>query len=151
MLDPEETLQAIRQTLWDKVGIVRNEEQLQKAYKQLLAIEESIKQQGLTTHKEKGTNLISKMKVYNVLTLALMTTKGALIRKESRAAHYREDYPTPDPDFQKNILFVNDKTYSVYPNFRIELCDCTMPSKRIIKGLEQHDEKKRLANYTHHE
>ena len=33
----------------------------------------------------------------NMLLIALLMTKAALAREESRGCHYREDFPGPDP------------------------------------------------------
>src|SRR5207247_923100 len=39
----------------------------------------------------------------NLCVNAGMVARSALLRTESRGAHYRQDYPTPDPVWLKNI------------------------------------------------
>lgn len=44
--------------------------------------------------------------VGNMLLVARLMVEGALWRRESRGAHYRRDYPAPDPAFRKRLVLV---------------------------------------------
>jgi succinate dehydrogenase / fumarate reductase flavoprotein subunit len=43
-----------------------------------------------------GWNLATDLPA--MLTVSRLTTKGAIVRRESRGGHTRDDYPLPDPE-----------------------------------------------------
>ncbi len=87
------------QALMNKnVGIVRTEDSLNAAIAILLEMQEDIK--GIEVNH---TNM---MELKNMLLLSSMVVKAALLRNESRGAHFRSDYPaTDDQNWIKNIIF----------------------------------------------
>ena len=81
----------------EKVGIIRNEENLKEALNQVMEIKRETEGKACTT--------IEQWELVNMLTLAELVIKSALMRKESRGAHYRTDYPhTDDVNFRKNTI-----------------------------------------------
>ncbi len=90
--EQEETISmfnALKQLMWDKVGIIRNEENLISAKENI----EKLKQQFGYTYKCPDRN---SYELRNLLTIADLIVEFALKRKESRGAHYREDFPQKD-------------------------------------------------------
>ncbi len=83
----------MKEIMWDKVAIFRNHEGLDSAVKEL---EELYKKSlDVTVHtKETAANpeLEEAYRVPKMLKVALCVALGALLRTESRGAHYREDY-----------------------------------------------------------
>ncbi|GAX88225.1 succinate dehydrogenase/fumarate reductase, flavoprotein subunit [Lebetimonas natsushimae] len=89
----------LQELMTTKVGVFRDE-------KNLLAAKEKIKE---LRNRYKNIKLDDKSKSYNtdlqeaielghMLDYALFITAGAVERKESRGAHYREDYPKRDDE-----------------------------------------------------
>ena len=59
----------------------------------------------LDSISQKGVNL-RLLELENMITIADLITKAAIIRKESRGTHYRIDYPnTDDQKWLKRISF----------------------------------------------
>ena len=57
---------------------------------------------------------IALIEAVNMLNVALMITKSALARTESRGAHYRTDFPTQDDtDWHRRILIKSDNPSEV--------------------------------------
>ena len=75
--------------MWDKVGIIRNQENLEVAKAEI----ENLKEQFAFTFKCPNR---SHYELRNLLTIAELIVEFAINRKESRGAHYREDYPQKD-------------------------------------------------------
>ena len=95
--DPALILQ-LREILLAGMGIVREEEGMQKALDQVLALKEEAEKdlQGQGT----GRNLRDKNRIH----LAEAMLRSALARRESRGAHYRSDYPEKDEEYRKTAV-----------------------------------------------
>ena len=118
---------AIRETLWENVSIERNDEGLRHTLAELQDLTASLgnlqaasEGTGETInptghiHSVSPTLLqttdVEMVEMINMLNVALMITESALVRTESRGAHYRADFPTrSDTDWHHRILLTQDK------------------------------------------
>lgn len=88
----------MKDIMWEKVAIFRTGEKLQEAVNEL----EELYQHSLNVKvqlKEKNCanpELEEAYRVPRMLKIALCVAYGALLRTESRGAHFREDYPRRD-------------------------------------------------------
>ncbi len=90
---------------YKNAGIVRNQEKLQDLLTVLGEIKEALPKMGLMDHSRVyNTNLIELLKFQNSVVLGEMIVKSALQRKESRGAHYREDFLQMDDAFSKDTV-----------------------------------------------
>ena len=89
------SLAALQGLMWEKVGIVRNGEGLEEAAATLAAWEE-----GLTPPTDRPSYELGNM----VLAGRIMA-EAALMRLESRGAHFRSDFPHQSPAWLKHIVF----------------------------------------------
>src|SRR4030042_1702582 len=93
-------LTSLQSLLWDKVGIVRSGEGLSKAV-DILATWHGL----LSQPTDRPSSELNNM----VLNARLMA-EAALLREESRGAHFRTDFPKPSLNWQKHIIFrTNDQ------------------------------------------
>jgi len=94
--------------MWEKVGIVRNEKDMQTALGELTAIQERTRR--LKTVPDQVFNMEwgEAINLANLTIVAEMVTRSALHRKESRGAHYRSDLPQSDPQWLKRIRMISD-------------------------------------------
>jgi succinate dehydrogenase/fumarate reductase flavoprotein subunit len=86
---PFEVRTEIRNIMWLKAGVIRNEESLKQCFEELLSIHEDLGRVRISSHEE----VIKYSEMLNTLLTALAVTYSALLRKESRGAHFRLDYP----------------------------------------------------------
>ncbi len=82
----ERAEQQLRRTMSEDVGVVRDAGSLRNALATIGALEQGTK---------------GDRRLANMLTTAKLITAAALERKESRGAHFRSDYPTPDERLAK--------------------------------------------------
>jgi succinate dehydrogenase/fumarate reductase flavoprotein subunit len=93
----------IGEVLWEKSGILRDEEGLINAMKSL----QRIRAKNLPEIKaETPKEILETMEVENALWVGEMITRSALMRKESRGAHFREDFPKTDDQNWKGNIFL---------------------------------------------
>jgi L-aspartate oxidase len=84
----------VREIMWEKVGIIRNEQGLREGEERL----------------EKYYNSfwpslkVDEMEIANMLELGLLIIEAAINRRESRGGHFRSDYPLTDGDCQKHCV-----------------------------------------------
>jgi L-aspartate oxidase len=92
---PRLNLSNLQSLLWDKVGIIRSGDSLSEAADILATWQSSLSQP--TDRPSYELN--------NMVLASRLMTEAALLRQESRGAHFRTDFPKPLPDWQKHIVF----------------------------------------------
>jgi succinate dehydrogenase/fumarate reductase flavoprotein subunit len=92
-LHPRKLKEQIQDIMMEDVGVLRNEEGLNKAISYLKKIQEK-ETLVFTIGKSRIMNFewMEALEIGNMLDISMITTEGALFRKESRESHYREDY-----------------------------------------------------------
>ncbi len=97
-VEAPEMIRVLQELMIHNVGIVRNKESLESAMERILLM-----QKELSDVRMKDT---TTMELKNMLFLSKLLVKAALLRKESRGAHFRSDYPeTDNQHWQNNIVF----------------------------------------------
>ncbi len=100
--NPRTVKEDIQSLMWNNVGVVRTGKQMERAQQQLHKYDNnSLKIGGSLKMNER---LINALDVVNIIPTCHMVVASALRRKESRAAHYRTDYPKTVTSWKKNII-----------------------------------------------
>ncbi|MBI4186928.1 MAG: L-aspartate oxidase [Chloroflexi bacterium] len=94
---PAPSLSALQRLLWDKVGIIRDKDGLAEAADILFAW-----QQRLPPPADRPSYELS-----NLVLTARLVTEAALLREESRGAHFRSDFPDRSPKWLRHIVFTS--------------------------------------------
>jgi L-aspartate oxidase len=93
----EELTQRLKRVVWDGAGIVRSNQHLQTALDQIKSIAKEAEDISPLTP--------ATIELKNMITVALLIVRSAMLRKESRGLHYNEDYPeTDDKNFLKDTI-----------------------------------------------
>lgn len=89
------SLASLQGLMASKAGIVRDGQALEQAANTLAAWEKmAVKPTDRPTHE-----------LANLIMTGRLLTEAALIREESRGAHYRSDFPKTSPSWQRHIVF----------------------------------------------
>ncbi len=92
--DVQHALTQIKKVMSEHLGVVRDQDGLLTAYKTILELRDK---------------RISSLALENMLITAQIITKAALLRKESRGAHRRNDFPDPRlEDAHRRFLKLDD-------------------------------------------
>ena len=86
---------ALQQLLWDNIGVIRDEEGLAQAADLL-----STWQKSLPLPTDRTTYELN-----NMVLNARLIAEAALLREESRGAHFRSDFPQSLQEWQRHIVF----------------------------------------------
>ncbi len=99
-------IRRLRETMYRYVGVIRDKEGLEKAQKDISNLEEQAKNDlKIVPGKIFNYDQIHAFELFNMLELCDAVVKAALMREESRGAHYRSDYPNPNnKQWLKNIV-----------------------------------------------
>jgi L-aspartate oxidase len=97
---PSLNLPNLQSLMWDKVGIIRSGEGLEEAAGILATWENLLSQPSDRPSYE----------LNNLVLCARLVTEAALLRKESRGAHFRVDFPQTSPEWQRHIVFRKNAT-----------------------------------------
>ena len=96
---PKSVRDSLKESLWQKAGILRDKEGLEDALMWL----ENVKSTDVAIEDMVG--LVRFLEFQNMRLVAEMVCRGALLRTESRGSHFRTDYPEENSDWLKNIVF----------------------------------------------
>jgi fumarate reductase (CoM/CoB) subunit A len=110
------------ETMWADVAIIRNEDGLKSALNKI----EELKIKSLDMKVPEGSgynkNLLDALEIENMLTIASLVTQSALVRRESRGSHYREDYPQKDDRWDRSIVLNKNKDFSYLKRGSKSIC-----------------------------
>ena len=94
----EQAEMTLRRTMTAEIGVIRDEQYLTHALSTITTLEKENK---------------SDRRLANMLTTAKLIAVAALRRKESRGAHFRSDYPTPDERLAKRSFLTLAKAEEI--------------------------------------
>lgn len=107
--DPTEIKNEIKNIMWEYVSIIRTEEGLNIALYKINELENKTKNLKIPNINEYNNKLINGLEIINMIEICKLIIQSALLRTESRGAHYREDYPEKDEDWEKSIVLRKNK------------------------------------------
>jgi succinate dehydrogenase / fumarate reductase flavoprotein subunit len=103
---PFQVQQDLQEMMQDLVGIVRREAEMLRALEGLAALRQRSARARVTGNREYNPGWHTALDLHFLLTVSEAITRCALVRKESRGGHFRDDYPALSPRFGKVNLVV---------------------------------------------
>jgi succinate dehydrogenase / fumarate reductase flavoprotein subunit len=133
---PYQIQQDLQVMMQDLVGIVRREEEMQRALEELARLWERARRVRVTGNREYNPGWHTALDLENLLTVSEAITRAALVRKESRGGHFRDDFPDKVARFGKVNLVVRQG-----PDGQMQLEEAPIPEmpaelKQIIEEMK---------------
>ena len=108
-IKPQEFKENIKNLMWEKVAIVREEKTLNEALKELQKMQENLDKLDVGDKKQYNTELVTALEVINMVEICILTVKSAILRRESRGAHFRSDFPETIDMWKRSIVINKEK------------------------------------------
>ncbi|MFE9425375.1 fumarate reductase/succinate dehydrogenase flavoprotein subunit [Kitasatospora sp. NPDC006697] len=96
--------QELQQTMNDLVGIIRRSGEMKQALERLGALRERAERVGVEGHRQFNPGWHLALDLRNMLLVSECVARAALLRRESRGGHTREDWPAMDRDWRRSNL-----------------------------------------------
>jgi succinate dehydrogenase/fumarate reductase flavoprotein subunit len=111
-------IKSLKKMMWQKAGIVRSPDDLEKALAQI----ENFRSESLKCRIAIPKDLMHNIGLQNMLLLSEMVCRSALLRTETRGSHCRSDYPQEDnANWLKNIVIRKEKDDMVLDMHPVQL------------------------------
>ena len=94
----------LQDLMQDRVGIVRNQEQLESGLEGVLALRERSAGVRVDGNRSWNPGWHTALDLPNLLLVSEAVARTAALRKESRGAHFREDHPGKDDHWGRTTL-----------------------------------------------
>jgi len=107
-IKPKEFKNNIKKLMWEKVSIVRDEKTLNEALAELQKMQKDLENLDVGNQRQYNADLVTALEVINMVELCILIVKSAILRRESRGAHYRSDFPESKNEWKKSII-INKK------------------------------------------
>jgi len=95
----------LQETMQDLVGIVRIESEMRQALDAIGKLSTRTERAGIAGNREYNNGWHTAIDIGNMMIVSEAITRAALLRKESRGAQFRDDFPDKDSEWGKyNIV-----------------------------------------------
>lgn len=101
---PWELREELGKVMWERVGIVRSGAKLRQALTEISSLGQRSEQMAVSGGRAFNLTWQQALDMRNLLAASELIARSALMREDSRGAHYREDFPQIDQaNWLKNI------------------------------------------------
>jgi succinate dehydrogenase / fumarate reductase flavoprotein subunit len=97
----------LQETMQDLVGIVRVESEMQQALDAIGQLHARAERTGIAGNREYNNGWHTAIDIGNMMIVSEAITRAALLRKESRGAQFREDFPNKDSEWGKYNIVIS--------------------------------------------
>jgi len=118
------------------VGIVRQEKEMLLALDGIQKLKERSKHVGVSGNREYNPGWHTAIDLSNLLTVSEMVAKAALQRKESRGAHFRDDYPAKDDKLGSFNIVIRKAATGEMEVTQLPIPEMPQELKQIIEEMK---------------
>jgi len=109
---------ALRDTMWENCGVVRAEGRLTRGLQRIAELKEQACDVDVRPSSEGYKDLVIALDLHRGLVVAEATLLGAQMRRESRGAHARSDFPHLDPALTGNLIIRQGEDNGLYATYQ---------------------------------
>jgi succinate dehydrogenase / fumarate reductase flavoprotein subunit len=126
----------LQSMMQDEVGIVRNEHEMLRALEGIAKLKQRADRVGVYGNREFNNGWHTALDLTNLLTVSEAVARAALDRKESRGAHFREDFPNKDPEGAKFNLVIHKGADGEMQLERVPIPEMPAELKQVIEEMK---------------
>jgi fumarate reductase (CoM/CoB) subunit A len=106
---PSEVRRRLQEVMYRYVGMMRDEKGLRKAIEEIQGMKKEIPNLSVSSPTKLFNNeWVEVLEVSNLVETSEMIARAALMRTETRGNHHRDDFPSEDQGWLKNIIIKKD-------------------------------------------
>ncbi len=98
--------QELQDSMQSLVGIVRTESELKEGLEVIGRLKERARVVGVEGNREYNPGWHTALDLHNLMTISEAIARCAIMRQESRGAHFRLDFPDKSEEFSKVIMVI---------------------------------------------
>jgi succinate dehydrogenase / fumarate reductase flavoprotein subunit len=133
---PYQIQQSLQEMMQRLVGIVRREEEMVEALSGIGKLWERARSVGVVGNREYNPGWHTAMDLENLLTVSEATTRASLIRKESRGAQFRDDFPAKSDRFSRVNIVERKATDGTMEVAEIPIPELPPELRQIIEEMK---------------
>jgi succinate dehydrogenase / fumarate reductase, flavoprotein subunit len=107
--NPYSVQQDLQECMHNLVGIIRTEDELDKALEELTVLQERSRRLTVEGHRQYNPGWHLALDLRSMLAVSECITRAARERRESRGAQTRDDYPSTDPELGNLTVVVRER------------------------------------------
>ena len=135
--NPFKLQEDLQETMQAKVGIVRQENEMQEAFARIQEFKQRATRLGVAGHREYNGAWHTAIDVQNLLAVSEAIAISAIERKESRGGHFREDYPDKTAAFSNvNIMIKRNPDGQITVSY-VPIPEMPEELKKVIEAQKQ--------------
>jgi succinate dehydrogenase / fumarate reductase flavoprotein subunit len=123
----------LQTTMQNLVGIVRRQEEMEKALEEIGELRKRAAKVGATGNREYNNGWHTSLDLENLLTIAEVVTRAGAERKESRGGHFREDYPEKDPKWGSFNIRIDKASDGGVKVTHVPIADMPPELKQVVE------------------
>ena len=120
----------------DLVGIVRREDEMQRSLDGLQLLQQRAAAVSVPGNREYNAGWHTALDLHHLLSVSEMITRAALVRKESRGAHFRDDYPAKNEEHGRCNIVVRGGASGEMQVIREPLKDLPPELHQVIEEMK---------------
>jgi succinate dehydrogenase / fumarate reductase, flavoprotein subunit len=127
---------SLQDVMQDLVGIVRTEAEMLQALDRIHELKLASERVSVDGNREYNSGWHTALDLYHLLTVAEIVAKAALERKESRGAHFRDDFPEKNKEFGAFNIVVQKDTNGAMHFSRVPVPPMRPDLQQIIEEMK---------------
>jgi len=127
---------ALQEKMQELVGIVRREAEMIEALDRIAELRARAEKVGVRGNREYNPGWHTALDLDSLLTVSEVVTRAAIERKESRGAHFRDDYPGKDAEWGRVNLVVKKAADGSMSVSRAPVAEMRADLKQIIEEIK---------------